>query len=153
MRHTKDFTSSLAALLQTNTDLTSRGPVFLVVSTLSLPMTKCIWMPSGSSNRIHAIPLPLINLDELLAHDSFKAVLKKLETKFSSSFCDTAVNAIRLTYGHPFTLSFLLPTIERAVRDQSRLPENPTLVRPLEEFALVLERLQLCSHLRMLNRL
>ena len=138
MRHTKDFTSSLAALLQTNTDLTSRGPVFLVVSTLSLPMTKCIWMPSGSSNRIHAIPLPLINLDELLAHDSFKAVLKELETKFSSSFCDTAVNAIRLTYGHPRTLSYVLTHIEWAVRDQSRLPENPTLVRPLEEFALVI---------------
>jgi len=120
--------------------------VFLVASSLSLARTDTIWVhengqlkTSVSSRRVQAIPLPLINVDELLAHGPLKSVLERLkqfDTKFSSNCYDTAVNAIRLTYGHPRTLSFVLAQIEQAVNDRAPLSEYPTLVRLVRKFAL-----------------
>jgi len=120
--------------------------VFLVASSLSLTRIYTLWVlengqltTKGSARRIEVIPLPLINVDELLTHDALKLrleQLKQFDTKHATSGYATAINAIRLTYGHPRTLSFVLAQIEQA--NGKPLSTCPTLVRLCSEFALVI---------------
>ena len=147
------FASDLARLIDTNSSLRCvppEGRVFVVATSLSLARISDVWLYNAINNQTRSrsgrlvcpIHLPLIDIDAFLSDTDVTALLAKLDP---SSARSTAITAIRLSGGHPRTLSFTLARIEKALAEPSAaFPMLTAFVRVAATCTFIFLPLWLC---------
>ena len=141
VKNPTDLTSNLVHLITYNRDLDPpKGRVFLFITSLSAQRLYHAWLCNSELDRsgqpiyfditrrfLLIIPLPLLDPRQLLERVEVKALLDKLHANDRIP----AENAIRLTAGHPRTLSYVLYELEQAAANNRPIPDTAVLVRVL----------------------